>query len=625
MQLCSEPDCGHLNRASARFCEKCGQPLGDHNDRGAIPWSALRSGHLMRGGAYRILEPLGKGGMGALYLAADTGAFDRKCVVKELLDYYDPTDPEEALQAQARFETEARLLAELSHPGIPRIYSFFSEAGRHYIVMEYIEGETLEPVVTHVDPLGREVSARPLSAEEVVRHAIRITRVLEYLADQPTPVVHHDIKPANLIVDQTSEEVRLVDFGTAQTRTQWAAQARLHQGASSLFGTMGYAAPEQYRDLSEPRSDVYALAATVYHLLTDDDPGDHPFQFPQMGALPGPLADALTRALRPEVQRRNTALDFRQALEAWLIPAEAAQPFVFRSGAVAHTTEELVALCDQHWSDARQHLAEGDFDQWFRARNRHDLVAKAKSAKLERNTDAALEVFLRRLNPRLPPPSVVAEPLTIDFGKVTRSGQVSRRLKVRNEGRGYGQVSLSASVPWIRFELAQVGCLSGAEVAVEVWLDAEALPLRRDHQAVIACTPAHGARISIPVAAELGLVKEILRWLTSGLRAAGQLAGRGARRGLRLWTRAFRSLVRSRYGRWILLGETLLLIGAMVVLWWSWRGLSPAPGDLLLALVQTLPLALMVVFLLPALAFVGGAVAWEVAEALVRQARDFRH
>jgi serine/threonine-protein kinase len=157
----------------------------------------------MRGGGYRVLEPLGKGGMGALYLAADTGAFDRTCVIKELLDYYDPTDPEEARQAQVRFETEARLLAELSHPGIPRIYSFFSEAGRHYIVMEYIEGETLERAVTHTDPLGRTVAACPLSAEEVVRHAIRVCRVLEYLVAQPTPVVHHDIKPANLIVDRT--------------------------------------------------------------------------------------------------------------------------------------------------------------------------------------------------------------------------------------------------------------------------------------------------------------------------------------------------------------------------------------------------------------------------------------
>ncbi|MFN2289892.1 MAG: protein kinase domain-containing protein, partial [Anaerolineae bacterium] len=258
MLRCPEPDCGHMNRPSARFCEKCGRPLRDQ------PWSPLPGGHLMRGGAYRILEPLGKGGMGALYLASDTGAFGRKCVIKELLDYYDPTDPEEARQAKARFETEARLLAELSHPGIPRIYSYFSEGGRHYIVMEYIEGETLEQAITHIDPLGRTVAARPLPTEDVVRHAIRICRVLEYLAAQPTPVVHHDVKPANLIVEKISGDVRLVDFGTARSRTRWATQARLERGKSTIFGTEGYAAPEQYQGGSDPRSDVYALAATVY-------------------------------------------------------------------------------------------------------------------------------------------------------------------------------------------------------------------------------------------------------------------------------------------------------------------------------------------------------------------------
>ena len=358
----------------------------------------------MRGGAYRILEPMGKGGMGALYLAADSGAFGRKCVVKELLDYYDPTDEEEARQAQARFETEARLLAELSHPGIPRIYSYFTEAGRHYIVMEYIEGDTLERGVTHVDFMGHTVAARPLPLEEVVRHAIRVCRVLEYLAAQPTPVIHHDLKPANLIVDRSSGEVRLVDFGTARTPTRWATLTRLQQGRTVLFGTAGYAAPEQYQNRSDPRADVYAMAATAYHLLTDDDPGEHPFQFPEMDSLPGPLADALGRALRPEVGRRSTAQEFRQALEAWLIPEDGGLPFVFRGGGVAQTTSELVSLCDRHWAEARQHLAGGDFEHWFRARNRHDLVAKTRSSRLEPDADAALEAFLRRLDPRLATP-----------------------------------------------------------------------------------------------------------------------------------------------------------------------------------------------------------------------------
>ncbi len=384
----------------------------------------------MRGGDYRILEPLGKGGMGALYLAADTGAFDRKCVVKELLDYYDPTDPDEARQAQARFETEARLLARLSHPGIPRIYSYFSEAGRHYIVMEHIEGETLEKAVTHQDLLGRTVAARPLPPEEVVRHAVRVCRVLEYLADQPTPVVHHDIKPANLIVDETSGDVRLVDFGTAQVRTRWAMQARTEQGATTHFGTEGYAAPEQYQGRSEPRADVYALAATAYHLLTDDDPGEHPFRFPRMGSLPGQLANALSHALHREVGHRCTAVEFREALEAWLIPEDGSRPFVFGSGAVARTTRELVGLCDRHWPEARVHLNEGDFDHWFRERNRHDLVSTARSARQDMDSNFALETFMRSLDPRLPPPKL---------RRHTASAQLrTGRAQGQRQGKGTG-------------------------------------------------------------------------------------------------------------------------------------------------------------------------------------------
>jgi serine/threonine protein kinase len=554
--------------------------------------------------------------MGALYLAADTGAFDRKCVIKELLDYYDPTDPEEARKAQARFETEARLLAELSHPGIPRIYSFFSEAGRHFIVMEYIEGETLERAVTHLDALGREAAARPLSAETVVRHAIRLCHVLDYLADRPTPVVHHDIKPANLIVDRTSGEVRLVDFGTAQPRLQRATEARPGQKASTLFGTAGYAAPEQYQSHSQPRSDVYALAATIYHLLTDDDPGNHPFRFPRLASLPGSLGDALGRALRQDVQRRSTAVEFRHALEAWLAPEESTEPFTFGSGAMARTTEELVDLCDQHWSQARRHLADGDFDRWFRARNRHDLVAKARSAKLEHNADAALEAFLHQLNPRLPPPTVVVEPSTIHFGRVPRSAQALRHLKVRNAGRGYAQMQLTTSVPWLLPDPAQVGCLSRVEAVAKIYLDTSKLPLRSEHHTILACTPVRGPRISIPVSVKLSLVRELLRRAATAMGRFLGLLRQGIAQGLGYWTRTFRSLLRSRFGRWILLGEAFVLAMLITILWSTWRSQPMDLAVLARTFLIALPAALFVVYLLPALAFVGGAAAWEMLKAL---------
>jgi hypothetical protein len=494
--------------------------------------------------------------------------------------------------------------------------------------MEYIEGETLERAVNHIDPLGHPVAARPLPPEEVVRHAVRTCRVLEYLGDQPTPVIHHDVKPANLIVDANSGEVRLVDFGTARTRTRWATQVRLQQGVSTLFGTEGYAAPEQYQGLSESRSDVYALASTVYHILTGDDPADHPFQFPELETLPGTLADALSRALRPEVGRRSSASEFRQALEAWLIPEDRGQPFVFRSGAVAHTTAELVSLCDQSWAAACRHLADGDFDRWFRDRNRHDLVARAQSARLEPNVNAALEAFLRRLDPRLPPPRLAVEPQSLDFGWVNRSSKgassgstIYCELTLRNKGRGYAQVRPSASVPWIVIEPPQVGCLAGHEANVKVSIDPEALPLRRDHQAVITCAPTRGARVSIPVTAELNLVREALWRILAGLRSLLVLMGQGARRGLALWTRTFSSMVRSRVGPWVLLAETVLLAVVMVVLWSTWRGPFVDVTDVVWTFIQALPLALVAVYLLPALAFVGGAIAWELGRALIWRAR----
>lgn len=612
MQRCSNPGCGHLNRPSARFCEKCGQGLG----RGR--WSPLRRGQALRGGIYRVLEPLGRGGMGALYLAADTCAFDRRCVVKELLDYYDPTDEEEARQAEARFETEGRLLAELSHPGIPRIYSYFSEAGRHYIVMEYIEGDTLERAVTHLDPLRRLTPARPLATEEVVRHAIRVCRVLEYLASRPTPVVHHDVKPANLIVDGTSGEVRLVDFGTARTRTRWATQARLEQGMVA-FGTEGYAAPEQYQGESEPRSDVYGLAATVYHLLTDDDPGEHPFRFPQLERLPDPLARALSRALHLEVRRRSSAAELRQALEAWLIPEDGAHPFVFRNGSAAQTTGDLVVLCDLYWDEARQHLVSGDFERWFRARNRHDLVAKADSARLEADPDAALEAFLHRLDPRLPPPRLNVDPTGVELRQVAGGG-AARQIVVRNQGRGYARATFQPSAPWLRVEPSTVGCLAGSEVPVTVCVDTSALRLRREHHAVITCAPGRGAHLSVPVAVEMNLWRELPRRWSNRLRTAtGSLVpvlsvgGAGARRGLALWRQSFASLLRSRLAGVIVGVEILALAVAMVALWSAWSGGSPGLEVLAARFLKLLPVALLAAALLPGLALVVACAAGEMA------------
>jgi serine/threonine protein kinase len=264
--------------------------------------------------------------MGALYLVQDLEAFGRLRVLKEMLDYVDPADyPDRATYEQAvhkaheRFEDEARILASLHHPGIPEIMAYFTELGRNYIVMEYVEGKDLNEGLTHVDEQGSLVAGQSYPADDVVRWAVQVCKILEYLAQRtPTPVIHHDIKPANLVLDKNTGDVRLVDFGTAQARL--AAQVDVKPGLhkSSIFGTIGYAPPEQYQGKSVPKSDVYALAATMYHLLTDDDPQNHPMSFPWPTSLERRLVRALNRAIEPDLRRRSSAAQFRKALEQWL-------------------------------------------------------------------------------------------------------------------------------------------------------------------------------------------------------------------------------------------------------------------------------------------------------------------
>ena len=291
--------CSTSNRSNARFCARCGAGLS-----GAPPAPQhLQTGAFVHNRAYRILRPLSKGGMGMIYLAEDLGAFDRLCVIKEMLDYFDPANPQEVQEARQRFEDEARTLAKLKHPQIPNLLSYFSERQHNYIVMAYVEGVTLDHFI-----------GQQQATIQVVEYGIQTCEILEYLGGLKPPVVHHDIKPANIIVDNATKSAWLVDFGVAKARLAKQQNGQVGVKKSSIFGTTGYAPPEQYQSQSEPRSDVYALAATLYHVLTGDDPQDHPFSFPQLATLSTGLADALSAAVKQDVRRRCTAAELRLAL-----------------------------------------------------------------------------------------------------------------------------------------------------------------------------------------------------------------------------------------------------------------------------------------------------------------------
>lgn len=518
------PACSRPVRDQSRFCPYCGASLE----------ARLAPGDQLKGGDYRIVRTLTRGGMGAVYLAEDRRAFDRLCVVKQMLEYYDTANPEERLRAQQRFEEEGRTLAALSHPGVPKIYAFFSENNRYYIVMEYIEGETLEVFVTHEDSRGRVVPGKRMPQEEVVRNIIQVCRILEYLHSQPHPIVHQDIKPANLILESHLGYVRLVDFGTAHAEIPRG--CALGNGAkASIYGTGGYAPPEQYRGKPEPRSDVFALAATAYHLLTDDDPCNHPFKWPKLKTLPRDLALALERALRPSPQERSTAHELREALEALATPQRMLEAFTFPGGTRIRTVSALPALCDEHWDAGRSFLYNGDFQRWLRDINRLDLVSAADEiVSQQTNRDAGLESFLRIIDPGLTKPKVVIDPATVDLGAIARESALSRRVSLLNATRGYTLATVTTSQPWLEVFPSTLHLWAGRPVDLRINVRAEGLPFRSQQHGVVTIMTADQDVLTIPVTARVSLTREMWRVIWRAISAAVPESWRCARVAWRL-------------------------------------------------------------------------------------------
>src|SRR5215210_2426660 len=257
-------------------------------------------------GRYDIEHVLGIGGMSTVYKARDLrfSTVMRHCAIKEMPDT--SPDPRTGQLRLAVFEREASLLATLSHPGIPKIYDFFSSNGRAYLVLEFIDGKDLE---TQLQARGA-----AMLEEEVVKWTVQICDVLEYLhGHQPQPVVFRDMKPSNIIVSPDGK-VTLIDFGIAKVFQS--------DKRGTMIGTEGYAPPEQYRGLAEQRGDIYALGATMHHLLTNSDPRvQTPFTFnerpirklnPRVSEY---VESVILRALEYDIERRwPSAVALRQAL-----------------------------------------------------------------------------------------------------------------------------------------------------------------------------------------------------------------------------------------------------------------------------------------------------------------------
>src|SRR3989454_4360744 len=280
--------CGVANRTQAIFCAACGRRL-HAPQAGSVSNSltGLLTQHHMLKQRYRITGQVGKGGFGAVYKAADTQFGNRLVAIKEMSQ--SGLGTQELLEATESFKREALLLASLTHPNLPRIYEQFSDAGRWYLVMDFIEGQTLE------ERLGQ-VNGGHLPIEQVLAIGIQLCTVLDYLHTRQPAIIFRDLKPANVMLT-SNEHVYLIDFGIARHFKPGQAKDTV------AFGSPGYAAPEQYgRVQTTPRSDIYSLGATLHLMLTGDDPSHTPFQFAPLRSQLGPdrLKTLLTQMLEME-------------------------------------------------------------------------------------------------------------------------------------------------------------------------------------------------------------------------------------------------------------------------------------------------------------------------------------
>lgn len=302
--------CGAANTDEARECFACHRSLlKDESDVAADDTQQSAANEeeelsALLGQRYRIVTRVGTGGFGAVYKAIDVQNNQQPVAIKEIK--LSGLKPQEMIEATDTFNREVQILSPLSHPNLPRVHAHFTDADHWYLVMDYIEGQTLETYL--------EANGGKLPVEEVLAIGLQLCTVLDYLHTREPSIIFRDLKPANVMLT-LYRQVYLIDFGTA--RLFKPGQAR----DTIAFGSPGYAAPEQYgKAQTTPRADIYSLGAMLHQMLTGRDPAESPFQFALLRAcdkqLPADLEKLIARMVEQEVGKRpESATEARKELE----------------------------------------------------------------------------------------------------------------------------------------------------------------------------------------------------------------------------------------------------------------------------------------------------------------------
>lgn len=311
------PNCGTEATQGEMFCAECGAQITQadttlvtQKTQQTETETGLTPGTTLQNGRYVITKMLGEGGMGSVMLAKDTRLADKLMVVKALSA--DNSNTQKLHDDVRNFKHEAETLAHLDHPLVPDVTDHFEEGAHYYMVMDYVEGENLEHWLDRTN--------QPMQEQDALKYTLEVLDILEYLSQRQPPIVHRDIKPANIIISSKDKHAHLVDFGIARSNLLVNGQRR----QTTALGTPGYAPPEQYQGYADERSDLYALAATLHHLVTNRDPGDNaPFQFPPIRTLNARLSPQLEEILEKALktspsERYQTAQEMRQEIESLL-------------------------------------------------------------------------------------------------------------------------------------------------------------------------------------------------------------------------------------------------------------------------------------------------------------------
>jgi WD40 repeat protein/tRNA A-37 threonylcarbamoyl transferase component Bud32 len=312
------PKCGGLNEPGAVTCFACGESMqAPPPSKNTTSINAPLITSKLLQGRYRLIAQIGEGGFGAVYKAEDTRLGNRLVAIKEMKP--SGLKPQELKEATDAFQREAMLLTGLKHPSLPAIHDQFTEDGQWYLVMEFIQGRTLESYLAKA-PKGR------LPVREVFQITLQLCNVLNYLHSQNPPIIFRDLKPSNVMLTPEGQ-VYLIDFGIAR---------HFKPGQSKdtvAFGTTGYAAPEQYgKAQTTPRSDVYSLGAVMHHMLTGDDPANTPFRFAPL-LMPRPTGTWTFLRTMLEIDEYKRPADMRivrqtlqRLADAWEAERRGGQP-----------------------------------------------------------------------------------------------------------------------------------------------------------------------------------------------------------------------------------------------------------------------------------------------------------